>query len=648
MSNPLPTKTRQKNSKQNRMKNTAQTLLSSIRSKILPGLASVALLATLPSAHAQTWDGGGGNNSWTTGANWVGDTAPVANAILTFAGTTQLSNNNTFTAATQFNGINFTNTTSAQNFRLDGNSITLGGNIVTTAVGTGSITDAINTSLILNADRTIDTATNHNISFASNTPTATISDGGSGFGLIKEGASQLTLRNTTGSTFTGAVTINAGILQVGTTGVASTIGNSGVASALGAGSVINLGAASGTATAQLAYTSSVDSSSNRTINLGATSGVKTIKVTGAGNLTLTGTINRGTQSLVASSNNSTGVLRIDSQISGIGVVAKGDSGKTKLTSSTSNYTGQTQIDAGTLEISSIANFGSASSVGFGTAGTAIRIGNAAVTSTLAYVGSGHSSNRTIQIGTGNGAGGATLLNNGAGNLTFTAATPATAFNAAVTNTTAGSRTLTLGGNYTGGVNSIAGAIVNNGGAGAMVNVTKQDAGIWSLGGTNTYNGTTTVSAGTLLINGNSTAATGATSVALGAAIGGDGTIGGNLTLASGAKFVFDLNDTPLTVNGTFALNSTFGVDDLVTSSLGAIDWSAVGVGTYTLIGTGFTFNAGNIENFGVANAFVSGGKQIYFENGSLDLVVAVPEPATWALLAGSLTTVMFLRRRRNS
>jgi hypothetical protein len=37
-----------------------------------------------------------------------------------------------------------------------------------------------------------------------------------------------------------------------------------------------------------------------------------------------------------------------------------------------------------------------------------------------------------------------------------------------------------------------------------------------------------------------------------------------------------------------------------------------------------------------------------FTQASGNLIVAVPEPSTWALLAFSLTTVMILRRRRQS
>jgi len=86
---------------------------------------------------------------------------------------------------------------------------------------------------------------------------------------------------------------------------------------------------------------------------------------------------------------------------------------------------------------------------------------------------------------------------------------------------------------------------------------------------------------------------------------------------------------------------------------GALDWDAINVGTYTLLtgpNLGPTyFNATNISNFGLSNALTNlgtgGTKSAYFQNGSLQLVV-IPEPSTWALLAGSLTVLVLLRRRR--
>ena len=43
---------------------------------------------------------------------------------------------------------------------------------------------------------------------------------------------------------------------------------------------------------------------------------------------------------------------------------------------------------------------------------------------------------------------------------------------------------------------------------------------------------------------------------------------------------------------------------------------------------------------------ITEGQSFTFNQATGDLVASVPKPATWALLAFSLTTVMVLRRRR--
>ena len=89
------------------------------------GLTATALtLLSSPYASAQTWDGGGGDNNWTTGANWDGNVAPVANASLIFAGSTRTNAVNDFTAGTVFNLIRFDG--AASPFTLSGNRIGLG------------------------------------------------------------------------------------------------------------------------------------------------------------------------------------------------------------------------------------------------------------------------------------------------------------------------------------------------------------------------------------------------------------------------------------------------------------------------------------------------------------------------------------------
>ncbi|MDX2082227.1 MAG: autotransporter-associated beta strand repeat-containing protein [Terrimicrobiaceae bacterium] len=194
-------------------------------------------------------------------------------------------------------------------------------------------------------------------------------------------------------------------------------------------------------------------------------------------------------------------------------------------------------------------------------------------------------------------------------------------------------------------------------------LTKLGTGTLALNNSNLYTGVTNVTAGTLLLGvGGSIHASSGILIADGAIldtsakangievvsdqfIGGDGAINGDLSMLAGAEFVFSLTET-LTVSGTVSLSNSFGVNSLVTSTGGAIDWSSVALGTYTLIANTGSF--GNILNFGAANAqALGGGKSAYFQNGSLQLVV-VPEPSTTGMLAAGMTILAALRRRRRS
>ena len=98
----------------------------------------------------KTWNGGGGNNNWTTGANW-GGTAPVANDALVFAGSTRLTPYNDFAAGTSFNSITFASGAGA--FTLGGNRVTIG----TTAgvKNSGSATQTVDLALTFNNAQTL-------------------------------------------------------------------------------------------------------------------------------------------------------------------------------------------------------------------------------------------------------------------------------------------------------------------------------------------------------------------------------------------------------------------------------------------------------------------------------------------------------------
>ena len=165
------------------------------------------------------------------------------------------------------------------------------------------------------------------------------------------------------------------------------------------------------------------------------------------------------------------------------------------------------------------------------------------------------------------------------------------------------------------------------------------SGTTVLTAANTYTGATTVSAGTLLVNGS--LGNSNVSVSSGARFGGTGELGGNLGLTSGSFFhVVNLNDG-LAVTGTINLFEGFGVNDLV-----GLTWGSVATGTYTLInGTLDTGVFAKLANNSAATAFeLEDGRTAYFQDGSLQLVVAIPEPR--AALLGSLGMLMLLRRRR--
>ena len=231
--------------------------------------------------------------------------------------------------------------------------------------------------------------------------------------------------------------------------------------------------------------------------------------------------------------------------------------------------------------------------------------------------------------------------------------------------TLGAATLTTGGDNTSPA-AFAGVISGTGGS-----LTKIGTGTQILRGNNTYTGATTVSVGTLLINGNSIAATGAIAVTNGAILGGGGTVGaainsaGTLSPGDGTTAIGTFNATALTLNtgANFKIDlggsnasdriSLTGAFTRGTGTSFSINFNNTGVAnsTYTLatfasLAGGFT--AGDVSNFsytGLAGG-VTGGT---FGLTGTDLTfTTVPEPATWALLAFSLTTVIVLRRRRNS
>jgi fibronectin-binding autotransporter adhesin len=166
--------------------------------KTLSGLALIAALAS-SSAATVTWTGGGGDDLWSTPANW-GGTAPASGDSLVFANTSRLNNTNNFPADTLFGGITFETPSGA--FMLGGNRITLGGNILDNQAVT---LQTINLSLGLNASRTVDVVTDGALTIS-----GVIS--GVGNGITKTGDGLLTLG--AANMFSGGIMIDAGVLGV--------------------------------------------------------------------------------------------------------------------------------------------------------------------------------------------------------------------------------------------------------------------------------------------------------------------------------------------------------------------------------------------------------------------------------------------------
>jgi autotransporter-associated beta strand protein len=177
--------------------------------------------------------------------------------------------------------------------------------------------------------------------------------------------------------------------------------------------------------------------------------------------------------------------------SNLSIIKTGGSSLT-LTGNNS-YSGKTWVHTGTLSFNSIANISGGPSA-LGAPATApngtISIGSDGATVTLAYTGSGHTSNRVIHLPAASGT--ATLDASGSGPLVLTSSITAGA----------GAKTLALTGTNT-AANTLGSSAIP--GLADVLTITKNGAGTWWVNGFSSPKNAWSVNAGTLVASGNITA-----------------------------------------------------------------------------------------------------------------------------------------------
>jgi autotransporter-associated beta strand protein len=235
----------------------------------------------------------------------------------------------------------------------------------------------------------------------------------------------------------------------------------------------------------------------------------------------------------------------------------------------------------------------------------------------------------------------------------------------------------------GGNALISGDIGQNGNSAAMIALTKDGIGTWTLSGNNLYSGGTIVNGGTLLVNNTPGSGTGSGDVIVNNALstlGGTGTIGGAVTVTAGANLapgngghttaIFTVGALTLlpTSNFRIDINGTTagtGYDQLQVSGAGGpggaiitLSNLLVHVGTTLTVGDQFTIAH---HGGGFQGVFAQGGT-VTADNGDVfsvsysgaggnDIILTlaeapVPEPSTWIGGALAIAGLAFTQRRK--
>lgn len=391
------------------------------------------------------WTGLGGNNNWSTAANWDNNAVPIFPHAVVFAGNNRLNNLNDLSSIT-LSSLMFASTAGA--FTVGGNDITLSGPIGFTGNPAAPITQSVNLNMAFTGDQTINLPTNGNLTLGGSIASSGI--------LVKAGAGTLTLGGANDSfsgfsvnggtnIITGAATISGtgpGRFYVGDIGTVGTLiiqpgASLSLVGAFGDAGVIGRDSGSGTII-QNGGTFSFNPNNTAYLFVGASSSAATraeYRMNG-GSLDM----NNLTLALGLSANNSTLITGLVNQVSG------------------------TITNVGKLDVGAF-NFGPGRGI-YNLSGGSIYLGNGGIVSDSGI----------YNLNLGGGTVGAYQGWSSSLNLTLTGS------NGPVTFDTIGN-TITLSGILSGpgGLNVVGG-------------------GILELGGANTFSGDITVVSGTLQLD----------------------------------------------------------------------------------------------------------------------------------------------------
>jgi autotransporter-associated beta strand protein len=290
------------------------------------------------SAKSLVWTGLGGDDNWTTPANWGGGSAPLAGYSLSFGvGAAQKTTNNNFPTGTTFAGLRFLD----GGYTVTGNDLALTAGISSASSAGGTDTVALNVALTANETFNIAGATPIEV-------TGTIS--GARFGITKTGGGTLALHSPAGNTYGGTTTVTGGTLRLNASN-----------------QIVDTASVAVKAGAALDLNGHDETIANLTLTGGTVN-------TGAGTLTLSGTVTsnaagspaaiNGKLNLTAAAprltvNNGPAVndLVISAGINAAGLTKVG-AGTLVLSGDNSSYGGTTTVKAGVLDLAGSAAPGS--------------------------------------------------------------------------------------------------------------------------------------------------------------------------------------------------------------------------------------------------------------------------------------------------